>query len=565
MIRRFRQHDRRQVAELTGVWDFAFLGDVEADAVDIASIQYTDRMAVPACFDATPAFAGRRGLVAYRTKVFLCDDTPHRLIFDGVHHWCRVFAGGKQLRDHVGGFTRFAADITGHQPGESEIVALVDNRIDYRRVPLHLDYFDWYHYGGIARSVELHRLGPSWIDALQVRTDDISVPRIRVAIDFGAVADHAQTELVMTWDGRVVLEETVDLAETEGRLERMLDLPGAGLWSPSRPDLHLLHVRLGEDDMRERLGIREVRVAGQQILINGEPVRLLGFCRHDAHPQWGHSQPEGLLVADVQQLRDMGCNFVRGTHYPQDVRFLDLCDEAGICVWSETIGWQHTAEHLTDPHFLQAQLANVDEMVAQSANRPSVIMWGILNESHSEDPACRSAYETLLGRLRELDPTRPATYASNHPFDDQCLDLVDIVSINSYPGWYIGTIADIPTHLDKIFAHLDASGQNDKPIIISEIGAGAIPGWRDWNEARWTEQYQAKLLQAVIRHLFVDRQRVCGLSIWLYNDFRSTELVSRLLGRPRGYNDKGVVDEYRRPKLAYEVVKRHFLELGGKS
>ncbi len=561
MLRRFRTHDQRLVKELSGIWDFTFMGDVDPGTVEVTALDWNDRMAVPGCFDATPAYAGRRGLVAYRTTVFLRDNTPHRLIFDGVHHWCRVYAGGKQLCDHVGGFTRFAADITGHEPGEVEIVVLADNRIDYARSPLHLEYFDWYHYGGIARSVELHQLGRCWIDRVQVVTEEIAPPRIRTIVDYSAIDIPGPTALSIRWDGREVLREQVDLTDTSGWIERTLELPDASLWSPEHPNLHLLHVELGEDDMRERIGVRRVRVEGAQILINDEPVRLLGFCRHDAHPQFGHGLPEAVLGADVQQLRDMGCNFVRGSHYPQDVRFLDLCDEAGICVWSESIGWQHTAEHLTDPHFMQAQVTNIDEMVTQSTNRPSVIMWGILNESHSEDPACRPAYETLLGRLRELDPTRPVTYASNHPFDDRCLDLIDIISINSYPGWYIGKIADIPTLLDKIVNHLDATSPTRKPIIISEIGAGAIPGWRDWNEAHWTEQYQAKLLDMVIRHLFMDRERVCGLSIWLYNDFRTSELVSRLLGRPRSYNDKGVVDEYRRPKLAYDVVKGHFRAL----
>jgi beta-glucuronidase len=144
------------------------------------------------------------------------------------------------------------------------------------------------------------------------------------------------------------------------------------------------------------------------------------------------------------------------------------------------------------------------------------------------------------------------TYASNHPFDDLCFDLADIMSINTYPGWYMGSIDEIPAWLDRIVAHLDAGVGVDKPLIISEIGAGAIPGWRDWNGERWTEQYQARLLEAVIRYLFVERSRACGLSIWLYNDFRTAATV----GRPRGFNDKGVVDEFRRPKLAYEVVRR---------
>ncbi len=307
----------------------------------------------------------------------------------------------------------------------------------------------------------------------------------------------------------------------------------------------------------------QVSVDGRQILINGESVRLLGVCRHEAHPQFGHGLPESLLVADVQQLRDMGCNFLRGSHYPQDPRFLDLCDEAGICVWNEAIGWQHGANHLTDPHFIEAQLAHVNEMVAMSFNRPSVILWGILNESHSHDSKCRPAYEALLGRLRDLDPSRPVTYACNHPFDDVCLDLVDVVSVNCYPGWYVGEIVDIPAELDRIVARLDAAEQGDKPLIISEIGAGAVPGWRDWNADRWTEQYQAQLLDAVIRHLFVDRDRACGLSIWQFCDCRTSELGWKALSRPRGFNNKGILDEYRRPKLACEVVKRHFLALNG--
>ncbi|MCD6289914.1 MAG: beta-galactosidase [Anaerolineae bacterium] len=561
MLRRFRQHDQRQVVDLRGFWDFVFLGDVNPDDVDITSLQFNDRMAVPGCFDATPKYAGRRGLVAYRTRIPIVDETPHRLILDAVHHWSRIFIDGQPLRDHTSGFTRFATDILGHEPGEAELIVLVDNRFDYERSPLHLEYFDWYHFGGIARGAELHRLGTLWIDRLQITTEDYAERMIKVAIDYAATTPPGPADMVITCDGEEILNEQVNLKDTAGRIERLLQLDGAALWSPDEPNLHLLHVRLDDDDMRERIGIRQVSVDGPRILINGQPVRLLGFNRHDAHPQFGHGLPDALLIADVQQLKDLGSNFVRGSHYPQDVRFLDLCDETGICVWNEALGWQHTAEHLTDPRFIDAQLTLIDEMVAMSFNRPSVIMWGILNESHSHDPACRPGYEKLLGRLRELDGTRPVTYASNHPLNDVCFDLVDIVSVNTYPGWYHGGIEEIPQRLDEIIAHLDAHGQADKPIIISEIGAGAVPGWRDWNETRWTEQYQARLLDTVIRHLFVDRDRVSGLSIWQFCDCRTSEQTDRILRRPRGFNNKGVLDEYRRPKLAYEVVKRHFHEL----
>jgi beta-glucuronidase len=103
--------------------------------------------------------------------------------------------------------------------------------------------------------------------------------------------------------------------------------------------------------------------------------------------------------------------------------------------------------------------------------------------------------------------------------------------------------------------------QADKPLIISEIGAGAIYGWRDLNETRWSEQYQARLLDVVIRHLFVDGNRTCGLAIWQYCDVRASEQARRALGRPRAFNNKGLVDEYRRPKQAYDVVKELFGQL----
>ncbi|MFN2284258.1 MAG: glycoside hydrolase family 2 protein [Anaerolineae bacterium] len=567
MVRRFRQHDVRSVTPFDGVWDFVFLGDVDPDAVDVGGLVFDDRMAVPGCFDATPAYAGKRGLTAYRTMVRLDKPGRYRLVFDGVHHWCRVFVDGVPLAEHVGGFTQFAVDVMAHSTRDVALVVLVDNRFDYARCPLHLDYFDWYHYGGISRPAALHYLGDLWIDGVSIVTEAFATRDISVTVDYAADVSQGGVPLTISVDGERMFAQAVDMLVECGQIQARFQLPDAALWSPDAPHLHTLHVRLGEegayaDDLRERFGIRQVTVKGQEIRINDEPVRLLGVNRHEAHPQFGSALPDGLLVSDVQQLRDLGCNFVRGSHYPQDARFLDLCDEAGILVWDEAIGWQHTAEHLTDPHFLDAQEANVRELVAVGRNHPSVILWGIQNESHSNDPACRPAYERLLGLLRELDPTRPLTFASNHPFDDVCYDLADVISVNCYPGWYVGEIEEIPANLDEIINHVDTvQGQADKPFIISEIGAGAIYGWRDQNETRWSEQYQARLLDVVIRHLFMDGDRACGLAIWQYCDVRASEQVRRALFRPRAFNNKGLVDEYRRPKQAYGMVKALYREL----
>jgi len=399
-----------------------------------------------------------------------------------------------------------------------------------------------------------------WIESLRTVTESIDPPALRIGLQAQGSGGR-ETPLEVRFDGRIIHQDRVDVAQNSGRLERLLELPGAGLWSPEVPELHRLEVRLGEDDWRARVGLRQVQVVGRQIMINREAVQLKGFNRHEAHPEFGHALPDQMIASDVQILRDMGCNFVRGSHYPQDERFLELCDEAGILVWDEVIGWQQTAQHLTDERFIAAQLANMEEMVAMAQLHPSVIIYGILNESDSQDPASRRAYARLLGQLRALDSTRPVTFATNHVFEDMCLDLPDIISVNCYPGWYHGEIADIPAYLNSIVEHLDGIGHGNNPILISEIGADAVPGWRDIFEDRWSEQYQARLLETVIRHLLIDKKRFNGLAIWQYCDLRTAGGLPGMLTRARGFNNKGVLDEYRRPKMAYEVVKRLFHQI----
>ncbi len=560
MTERYARHLLRRVASLEGVWDFTFLGEVDAAQVNLADLEFPDRMPIPACFDATPAYAGRRGLAAYRRSIFIMDETPHRLVFDGVSHWCRVYVNGDLLGEHAGGFSRFAIDLPALPAGEAELALLVDNRFDPQRSPLHLEYFDWYHYGGISRPAWLHRLGQTWIEGMRITTLDVQARRVAVEVVWGG--EGGKQRLQIAFDGAQVLEEIVSLEGSGGKLSYQLSFPAAGLWSPADPQLHYLSIHLGEDDLRQRFGIRQVSLEGRQICVNGEAQRLLGFCRHETHPQFGCALPDAVLVADVQQLLDMGCNFVRGSHYPQDPRFLDLCDEAGICVWNEITGWQPKAEHLQDERFIAAQQAEAGAMVEMSYNHPSVILWGALNEGHSHDSRCRPGYAAVLGRLRQLDPTRPVTYACNHLMEDVCLDLADVVSLNAYPGWYVGEIEDIPARLEEMLGFLDRSPHAAKPVIISEIGAGAIPGWRDWNQARWSEQYQAQLLEVVIEGLFVKDKRVCGLSLWQFCDCRTPQALPQILGRPRGFNNKGILDEYRRPKLAYEAVRRRFRALG---
>ena len=553
------RYPKRWTKDLRGVWDFAFLGDIEPDTVDNHDISWNDVMTVPGCYDASPKYAAKRGLAAYRRSLRLPAAGLYRIVLDGVHHWCRLMVGGSPLVDHSGGFTRFSADYSADQAGTVELILLVDNRIDPERIPNHLDYFDWYHYGGVTRGIWMQKLPELHVDTFRVTTTDHLERRVDLRLEWSinegaSVGAGENVSLTVCFDGREILNESVAVTGGSGRIDRTVTVPDASLWSPASPKLYPFAAELGGDEVVAITGIRTVGTAGGQILLNGEPIRLVGFNRHEAHIQFGSAVPEQIILSDLQLIKEAGCNFLRGSHYPQDERTLELCDRLGIVVWSEATGWQHTADHLTDDRFLSAQELNIDEMIAVASNHPSVIMWGLLNESHSNVAESRAGYERLISRIRKGDPSRPVTYASNHPYDDLCLDLVDIVSLNCYPGWYVDSIEGIPAYVDAVLDHWDKNGHAHRPAILSEIGAGALPGFRDWNAARWSEEYQARLLSRVVDY-FLGQPRLSGLALWQFCDIRASESVSRALGRPRGYNNKGVVDEYRRPKLGYDAVK----------
>jgi beta-glucuronidase len=555
VTRRFREHFLRRVHVLDGVWDFAFLGEADIEGVDPRSIVYHDVMAVPGCFDATPRYAGRRGLVAYRTRVPVARAGTLRWAVGAAHHRSKLFAQGQVLCGHGGGFTRFSADFTLDAPGEVELVALVDNRFDAKRSPLHHEKFDWYQYGGLTRSSELHELPSLYIDRVEARTLDLQGPRLDVSVVFGGQGKGGSVPFRITFDGELVVDSRVELTASGGVLQQQLTLPGAELWSPERPSLHLLGVQLGEDDQFERIGLRTVEAKNRAILVNGRPVHILGVNRQENHPTFGHAVPEQVQVADLQLIRRLGLNFVRGSQQPQDQTFLDLCDELGILVDCEALGFRHGIEDLRNQQFLEAQLQHVEEMISGAINHPSVILWGVLAESASSEPDAHAPFSKLIGYIRARDPSRLVTFASNRHGSDRCLDLVDVVSVNAHPGWSFGTLESLAADLDAILAEYRAVAPN-KPVLLSEIGAAAIYGVHDYHAPRWSEEYQARFLERFLDVLRTTQHELCGACLWQLCDTRSTDRADAALDRPRGFDNKGLFDEYRRPKLGALTVER---------
>ena len=544
--------------DLSGTWQFAWLGAAtdldEPLARILAGSTFNQTTAVPGCFDVLPELAGARGTAAYRRVLPTGRDTAgaRLLRFDGLGIWARVYLNDQAIHTQRKPYSPFEIELPADARGD--LTVLVDNRFSATRSPLQENYFDFYAYGGIFRPVTITDVPAKYIRRIEVVTQSVDPPSVSVRV---IPSEPIRSTLGITVNGTVRLsEEKIDVPEAG--TEYTLDLPGLDLWSPDDPVLHEIEVRLGEDTYRTRVGLRTFAVTDGSFMLNGSRIRLQGWNRHDGHPQVGPALPITMMEQDIRLMRAAGANFVRGSHYPQDERFLDLCDEHGMLVWEESIGWQQDARHFANDDYQQLIREQQREMIQAHINHPAIIMWGFQNELHSENEAARPVIEALARVTRESDPTRPVTFATCRFPHDQCLDLVDIISINLYPGWYANDqeeyrpLHEIATRIAEVQAALQEQGQAGKPLILSEIGAGAIYGWRDPHRGHWSEEYQEEYLTEVCRQ-FIDRDEIDGLALWQFCDCR-TYGSGRALTRPRGFNNKGIVDEYRRPKAAYWAV-----------
>ena len=163
-------------------------------------------------------------------------------------------------------------------------------------------------------------------------------------------------------------------------------------------------------------------------------------------------------------------------------------------------------------------------------------------------------YRKQFAQVKRLDTSRPTSFATCRHFTDISLDLPDIVSYNIYTGWY--TNGDVQEEMDAEIGWIKASGGDHKPIIISEFGAGGVYGFRDRTHCRWSEERQAEILEETL-NIFLYNEKLTGIFIWLFADCRVTE-EEWCMTRPKTQNNKGLVDIYRRPKLAFDTVKEIF-------
>lgn len=573
-------YPQRQSELLDGIWDFAWLGDgLRFEEIRTSTIHYERMMAVPGVFDAGPELAGQRGVGVYRRAVYTGLKAGRmRLRFGGMGLRARVFWDGLEIGTTELAYSGVQFDFDAGEGAHHELVVAVDNRIPENPPILFSPEYDFYGYGGIYRSVEMERLPSAHLNRVQVRTIDLEKRKIRLKISVeGVKSDDLDFTVVFDEKEPVAFKRPV----VDGCVTVDLSVPRGKVWSPQMPNLHTVTVAIAGDCITERFGLRTVEARNGRILLNGQPLLLRGLNRHEAHPELGPALPPSIMIEDLQYLRDMGCNFIRGAHYPMNQQFLDLCDQMGFLVWEESLGWGDDEGRISDEHFMDLQEKQTRLMVRNSINHPSVIIWAFLNEACSQSPVSRPLYERLTRAIRQEDSSRLLSYASNRTIPptsyspsrrkkgtrvevaDLNFDLVDVISVNLYPGWLsdidwetIRPLDMVGERLAELAEDFSAVKYKDKPVLISEIGAASLPGCHDRLRSYWSEEYQADLVSEAIRGVF-SQDRFSGVAIWQMYDTRTFANGTR---KARGFNNAGVLDEYRRPKLAYDVVK----ELYGK-
>lgn len=554
MLRMFATHEIRPQKELSSCrWDFATMPEEGKEPVRMKAM-------VPGCWENCPDTRSYRGKACYERDFEAAGNI--RLEFKGVSHTAEVYVDGEKVAFHYNAYTPFSAVVKGLAPGTHSLKVCVDNSFNSSSA-LHVEN-DYQTYGGITRAVALEELKNIYATRLHVtpiKKDGCWHAQAEVCVkNLEQQAFGGQLRLTVVSAG-VTEASAVCPFETAGGEETVLHADitcaDAAEWSPETPVLYTIRAvvedRTGEavDDLIDRFGFREVQVAGKDILMNGEKLRIKGFCRHEDHPQFGCALPLAAMQQDLLLMRDMGANSVRTSHYPNDELFLDLCDETGMLVWEENHARGLSEEAMRNPNFERQCEDCIREMIGAHYNHPSIYIWGILNECASHTEYGKSCYEKQLSLIRSLDQSRPRSFASCQFKTDLCFGLVDVVSYNIYPLWYHDTpveeyLADL---YDWVQTQTEGAG---KPFLITEVGAGAIYGYRTPEKVKWSEEYQAETLEKQLKAILA-HAGISGVYIWQYCDCRVCG--SWFYGRPRTMNNKGIVDEYRRPKLAYGVVR----------
>ncbi len=455
---------------------------------------------------------------------------------------CRVFVNGLYAGMHRGASTPMFFDITDLLKKDNRIVICVDNTRRPEQVPT--ENTDWFNYGGIFRDIEILHLPDIFIRSFGISlVPDGCFDKIAVRLKLSSGENGFA---LLKIDGLGV-NETIKIEN--GEAEAIINATPR-LWSPEDPFLYDVSLEYGEDRITDRVGFREIRVKGRDVLLNGKRIYLKGISMHEESVENGRALTDDERRENILLAKELGCNFIRAAHYPHHERMAQIADELGILLWEEIpVYWAirfDREETFEDAH---NQLA---ELIERDCNRASVIIWSVGNENADTDSRL-SFMKRLADYAHSVDPTRLVSAAclvdeAENRISDRLADSLDIIGLNEYCGWYTPDFERLPA--------LMKNSDPDKPVIITEFGADAMRGNTGDPERKGTEEYQAKVYEKQL-NVLMKIDYIKGISPWILYDFRCPRRTSSI---QKYYNRKGLLDEtktYRKP--AFYVLQKFYL------
>ncbi len=585
-----QQNDKRNMLNLSDIWDFQIdpgeVGEAEGWFNGLANAR---PMAVPASWnDIYDDIRDYLGVAWYLTKTFVpagWQGDRVMLRVGSANYAAKVWVNGSLAGGHEGGHLPFEFDVTAllRWDAPNTIAVQVENHLMPNRVPagntrgglgafmrmFPAATFDFFPYAGLHRAVHLYSVPTSHIQDVTVTTE------IDGADGLVSVAVEASGES----SGSIHLAgQTASLIFDNGAAQAQIRVADAKLWGPGHPHLYPLEVTLGDDAApldrySLEVGIRTIAVEGGTILLNGQPIFLKGFGRHEDFAISGRGDNTPVTVKDYALMKWVGANSYRTAHYPYSEEQMRMADREGILVIDEIPnvslqfggGAEAIAERL---RMCKQQMA---ELIARDKNHPSVVMWSIANEPMPADvmqrmsgakvppvdPSTTAFFQELYDLCRAQDPTRLVTLVGIGGGPVEWLESADVACINRYYGWYSQTgqldegRAALKNELDALYAHLG------KPIIITEFGADTLAGNHSHPPDMWSEEYQVEFLRGYL-DAAAERPFMAGLHIWNLADFKTAQGVMRAASM----NHKGVFTRDRQPKMAAHFLHERWSQPG---
>lgn len=456
-----------------------------------------------------------------------------------ANYQARIFLNGRFLASHQGGSTPFFIELTTYlQKGNNRLHINVDNRRQPDRVPMH--HFDWFNDGGIYRDIELVSVPQYFIKdfALSLAADD----------RFSTI--HCHVTLSDQIDGiakltipELSISQPISIIKGQGTLSVSADLR---LWSPDDPYLYECRIEFGTDVVTDRIGFRDIRRQGTNLMLNGKPLYLRGVCVHEDDITQGKVSTIEDVTIRFRHAKELGCNCLRLAHYPHHEHTAKLADEMGLLLWEEIpVYW---AIQFENEATYRDALNQLEELMIRDRNRASVIIWGVGNENADTDERY-TFMKNLADHAKAFDPTRlvgAACLINRDLFliEDRLAAHLDIIGLNEYFGWYEEGFEGL--------RQLLANSNPDRPVVISEVGADALAGHHGSETELFTEERQAFVFKNQIE-IVRSISWICGFFPWLLYDFRSPRRQTSI---QNGINLKGLIGKDKHTKkLAFEVIK----------